>query len=196
MKKLLLSLMLCCSMTGCVPLVVGGVIAVGAAVAVVVIDDHRTQAQKVADSQLAKAVEAQLATDPALNQKCHLSVAVFQGTVLLVGQAPTADLKSEAQVLAAKTAGIARLFNEIQVMNPSAALSRMSDAWLTSKVKTALLAAHYVHSGSIAVVVSNATVYLMGKVPAGEASLAEHAVSGVGGVEKVVSVFEIVPDKS
>ena len=69
---------------------------------------------------------------------------------------------------------------------------RSNDTWLTSKAKTALINTKYVPSGTIAVTTDHSVVYLMGKVTQAEGDYAANAVADLGGVAKVVKLFETI----
>ena len=69
---------------------------------------------------------------------------------------------------------------------------RSNDTWLTSKAKTALVNTKYVPSGTIAVTTDHSVVYLMGKVTQAEGDYAANAVADLGGVAKVVKLFETI----
>ena len=78
-------------------------------------------------------------------------------------------------------------------MGPIASFgTRSNDTWLTSKVKTALINTKYVPSGTIALTTDHSVVYLMGKVTQAEGEYAANATADVGGVAKVVKLFETI----
>jgi osmotically-inducible protein OsmY len=69
-------------------------------------------------------------------------------------------------------------------------LARTNDAWLTSKVKAKLVADRVVAADRIKVITENGVVYLMGIVPRKQAEEAVRVTSTVGGVQKIVKVFD------
>ena len=69
-------------------------------------------------------------------------------------------------------------------------IQRNNDAWLTTKTKTAMLAAKGLHSAQIKVVTENSVVYLMGLVNHQQANLATSVARRVSGVRKVIRVFQ------
>ena len=75
--------------------------------------------------------------------------------------------------------------------SPSSTLSS-SDSFVTSKVKSALAGAANVSVKDVKVITERGTTYLMGRVTAAEAEAATEAVRTVGGVERVIRVFEYV----
>lgn len=121
-----------------------------------------------------------------------ISVHSYNGVVLLVGQVPNRDLRSLAGETVSKIHSVRQVHNELVVDEPLPFLSRTSDAWLTTKVKTQLLASRDVEGGRIRVITENGTVHLMGLVSRAEAEKVTEIVRHTGGVKKVVRVFEYI----
>ncbi len=170
---------------GCAPLVVGGA-ATGAAVAV----DRRTAGTMVDDQAVElKALDAIL-SDKEIYEQAHVSVTSFNGLVLLTGQAPTAELRDRAQRLISGFSEVRRVQNEIQISAPSSLMTRSSDTWITTKVKTLMFAEKNFSANNVKVVTDNGTVYLMGLVHRAEADKAVLIARQVSGVQRVVKVFE------
>ena len=69
-------------------------------------------------------------------------------------------------------------------------IERSNDSWLTSKVKSALLAQKGVPSDAIKVITENGIVYLMGIVSQDQGELAANTARRVDGVREVVKVFQ------
>jgi osmotically-inducible protein OsmY len=76
---------------------------------------------------------------------------------------------------------------------PSAFMSRSSDTVITSKVKTRILGIITENNNDglrTKVVTDNGIVYLMGLLKRAEADAVTNAARQVGGVQKVVKLFE------
>lgn len=122
----------------------------------------------------------------------NISVVAFNGTVLLTGQVPTKELRELAGETARVVHGVRQVFNEIEVQVENPLLSRSNDSWLTTKVKTTLLASNDIEGGRIKVVTEAGVVYLMGLLTRDEANRAANIVSTIGGVQKVVKAIEYI----
>src|SRR3990172_7252646 len=163
---------------GCAPLVVAG----GAA-AVIAAQDRRTVGSFIDDETIEwKAVTAINAVE-ALKKEVHINVTSVNGTALLTGEAQTIELRDGVP-------GVRRTVNEIRIGPPSTLADRSNDSWLTGKIKTRLVGVENLQSAQIKVVTENAVVYLMGLVKKDEAELATEAARQVGGVQRVVKLFE------
>ena len=86
-----------------------------------------------------------------------------------------------------------RLTSKRPIDRPGASPSffaRVNDGWLTSKVKSRLIANKTVDGSKIKVQTENGTVFLLGLVPRDQADGAVQIASLVYGVQKIVKVFE------
>jgi osmotically-inducible protein OsmY len=123
-------------------------------------------------------------------RSANLTIASYNGHVLLAGQVSSADLKEKAQDIINRLEHVQSVHNELTVEGSTALLARTNDAWLTSKVKAKLVTDRAVSADRIKVVTENGVVYLMGIVPRAQADEAVRVVSTVGGVQKIVKVFD------
>lgn len=122
----------------------------------------------------------------------NITVATFNGEVLLAGQVPEQWQKSKAQQLIQDIPNIRKVYNVLTVSNPSSPLTRVSDAWLTAKVKSRLIACNDVDATQIKVVTENGVVYLMGVIPPEQATAAVEVASNTQGVLSVVKIFSYI----
>jgi len=173
-------------LSGCVPVaLVAGATAGGA-----VIYDNRSMTQMNTDHDITQQATERLNNNEAIKSKCHIAVATYNGIVLLVGQAPTPELRTIAYNAIKNVPNIVRVYNEISVAGPTSVMQRTSDSWITTKVKSAMLAQKGLHSTEIKVVTEDGVVYLMGKITRKQASIASDVSRRISGVQRVVTVFE------
>ncbi|KIH81862.1 BON domain-containing protein [Pseudomonas batumici] len=153
----------------------------------------RTLGSKIDDSLIDTKVAVNVAkADPALENGSHIVVTSYNGIVLLAGQTPREDLKAKAEQAAAAVQRVKKVNNELQVLEPSSLAARTSDNWLTTKIKTQMLADNAIPGSRIKVVTENGIVYLLGLVTRDEANRATNLVQGVSGVQKIVKLFEYI----
>lgn len=129
--------------------------------------------------------------DPALAQ-AHISATSFNGVILLTGQVPTEELRQLAGATASKINKVRQVHNEIAVSGTISLVARSNDGWISTKVKSKLLADHSVRGSRIKVVTENGVVYLMGLVTRDEADRAADVARKSNGVQKVVRIFEYI----
>jgi hyperosmotically inducible protein len=137
--------------------------------------------------------------DNKLLQKSDISVTTANGVVSLTGTAPTSDAKKEAEVVARSVEGVLNVSNDIQAPSVADRLEKktkraakktervVSDSWITTKVKSALLADSVTKGFKISVKTVNHVVALSGAVDS-QASIVQAAdlakqVEGVASVD-------------
>lgn len=174
------------SLQGCI--FVAGAAAGAAAIAVVY--DHRTVSNTVEDTRLANSIIAKLNRQTNLRTLCHIEVTSFNRVVLLTGQCPKVAWSEQAQALAENTSNVGKVYNQIAIQGPTSSLTRTSDSWITTKIKSVMLATEDLKSSSIKVVTENGDVYLMGVVKQEQADTAVDIARQTSGVQKVVKIFQ------
>jgi osmotically-inducible protein OsmY len=184
--KILVILNLALTLQGC--FFVAGAAAGAAAIAVVY--DHRTINNILLDADIANKISDQIKKVPALRNESHIEVTVFNHVVLLTGETPSSAWKQQADEIAKAQAGVTRVYNQLTVQGPTSSLIRTSDSWITTKIKTEMLATEDLKSSTIKVVTDNGVVYLMGIVKRDQADTAVDIARQVSGVQKVVKIFQ------
>lgn len=180
---LLVSLLLT---AGCsTPLFLAGATAGGAAV----VHDRRTAGTVVDDQSIELKAVSRLNDDPDLAE-AHVNVTSFNGIVLLSGEAPNKGAKARATALVEQLPRVRRVHNELVIGEPSSFGERSRDTWITTKLKTKLLAAEEIEGTRIKVITERRTVYLMGLIEQKAADAAVLEARTTDGVEKVVKLFE------
>lgn len=172
---------------GCAPLVVAG-----AGTAAIAAHDRRTLGAFVDDQTIELQAGAALKSDETLKRDTHINVTSVNGIVLLSGEAATSELRDLALAQVRTVDGVRRIVNEIRVAPPSTLGSRTHDTWITTKAKTKLIHTEDLDSTRVKVVTENDAVYLMGLVTRREADIATEAAITVGGVTRVVKLFEYI----
>ena len=119
----------------------------------------------------------------------NIDIATVNGEVLLAGQAPEAWQKEEAEQRISQIDGVDHIYNMITLSAPTSSLVRMSDAWVTAKVKSKLVASNDLDATRIKVVTERGRVYLMGVLLPEEAEAAVDIASNTDGVTSVVKLF-------
>ena len=166
------------------------VIGAGAVTGAAVATDRRTAGTMLDDQMIEFKVLDVVRADDELWQQTHLNATSLNNIVLLTGEAPNDELRSRIEALVQQIPKVRRVHNEIVIAAPSSVLSRSSDSWITSKVKTNLLTWGLEEASRIKVVTENGSVYLMGLVTQDEGAKATELSRGVSGVQRVVKVFE------
>lgn len=184
--KLIAAVALVTQMSACIPVVVGGAAATGAIAA-----DRRTTGIYVEDQNIELKTVKKI--HDALGEEAHVNVTSFKGNVLLTGEVPNEQAKTQAGNIILGTESVRSLTNELVISPKTSLSSRANDSFLTSKVKTQFVTENRFSANYVKVVTENSIVYLMGYVTQKEAEAAVEIARNVSGVTTVVKVFEYMP---
>jgi osmotically-inducible protein OsmY len=165
---------------------------IGAGVgAVSVAHDRRTIGTQVDDTTTAGRISSAISSNTTVNEQTNISVQVFNGTALLIGQAPTQALIQQAESLASSVKNIKKMHNQIRLGSPIPASITANDAWLASKIKTKLITDKRIDGLHIEIEVENGEVFLMGLVSEQESIIAVDITRNISGVKQVIKAFEL-----
>ena len=169
---------------GCVPVIVAG-----AAGATMIAVDRRTTGAQVDDQAIELKVESEAGTR--WGNDIHLNVTSYNGNVLLTGEAPNAQVRSEIEKITREAHDrVRKIYNEM-VIGPVTDLgARSNDSYITSKVKTRMIDSESARSIYVKVVTERSVVYLMGIVSRRDGDAAAQVAATTEGVARVVKLFE------
>jgi osmotically-inducible protein OsmY len=187
MKRVLSLVIVALLLQGCI-FVVGAAIGAAAATGVY---DHRQMSYTLRDMKTANQIVKRIRANPDMRDNCHIEVTVFNGVVLLSGQTPSDEWRQQAGEIAKSADNVDKVYNQLTVEGPTSSLTRTSDSWITTKIRSLMLANQELKSSSIKVITENGTVYLMGIVSSSQADIAVEIARQVSGVQRVVKIFQI-----
>ena len=122
--------------------------------------------------------------------KTNISVTVFNGIVLLLGQVPTEQMKTKLAKKASSIEGVKIVYNQLVVEPKQSLGAYLNDSWITTKVKANMLGD--VNPLHFKVVTENRIVYLLGQVTKIEGNKAANVAAHTKGVKQVVKIFNII----
>lgn len=169
---------------GCAPLLIGAGVGAG----VMMADDRRTSATMLEDQTIE--IKAGNRIQERFGNEVRVNVTSFNRYVLLTGQVPSEEVKTEAGLLVLEVANVRNIQNELAVAGATSFMSRSNDGLLSTRVKGRLVQNKNVGANHVKVVTESGSVYLMGLVTRSEAEEAAQTAATTGGVERVVKVFE------
>ncbi len=175
------------ALSGCFPLVAGGM-AGGA----MVIADRRNPGTQAIDRGIQLEAESFLIKN--YGDNVHVNVTVFNRRVLLTGETRTEGLKLEVANKVKAMKNVADVYNELVAAPLSALSARANDSYLTTRIKGSMIAQEGVPSNSMRVVTEASKVYLMGIVTEAEAERAVNIARSVPGVKQVTKVFDLISE--
>lgn len=172
-------------LSGCAPLVVGGVGA-GALMA----DDRRTATTYLMDEEIELTAAARLMN--AKLEGVHVNYTSFNRRLLITGEASSEAGRAKVEEIAKGVVNVRETINEVALAAPSSLVSRSNDSLITARVKTRLFDDGRVRGNHVKVVTERGIVYLMGLVTRAEGDAAAQVAAGTTGALKVVKVFEYI----
>jgi osmotically-inducible protein OsmY len=175
------------ALTGCFPLVAGGM-AGGA----LVIADRRNPGTQAIDRGIQ--LEAESFLTKKYGDNIHVNVSVFNRRVLLTGETRTDAIKSSVEADIKNMKNVTTVFNEMVPAPISGLSARANDSYLTTRIKGAFVATEGVPSNSMKVITEASKVYLMGIVTDAEANRAVEIARSVPGVKQVTKVFDLISE--
>jgi osmotically-inducible protein OsmY len=171
-------------LAGCAVVAVGGV-AAGTTLAAT---DRRTTGTLLEDQLIE--FKARNRAREILPDSGNVSATSFNRVLLLTGEVPTEANRLAMEQTAAQIDNVRSVVNELAVRETSTFTSRSSDTVVTGKVKATLTDARVFPVNAVKVVTERGNVYLMGLVSEAEGNRAAELTRSVGGVMRVVKVFE------
>ena len=172
---------------GCIGLALTG----AAAATGMVVVDRRTAAQQGDDKLIELRVNNLMRTR--YGDSARISSMVYQGVVLLTGEALIEEIKVQAGDIARKVENVKSVSNQIVVVQELSPFSTITnDTWITSKVMATLATTKEIPSRTINVTTDRSVVYLMGMVTQREGDMAAAATAQISGVKRVEKFFQII----
>jgi len=183
LKKTATIVLIAFSMTSCVNVATTG--------ATIVYNRHNIE-KNLFDHYLTMQAHQALYIDHDDFKNANIVITTYQGEMLLLGQAPTELQKREAEGIIKKIPDIKKIYNLVEIRSPSSYLTRVSDTWITTKIKSKLMATNDVDATKVKVVTENGIVYLLGTLEVAEAEAAVNIARQTDGVRQVMKIFSYV----
>jgi osmotically-inducible protein OsmY len=192
MKKFFLFLMLLNSllMAGCSTVALDGGEALDEQA---LLRERRTREIILMDREIETEAYSELNSDDEILNQCHVSVNVYDGAVLVTGEAPTEELKKKIISLIQVIDHVKLIHDNLTIAPPSDAASRTNDKLITDTVKIALNQIRTLPDfdpAMVKVVTENGIVYLMGWVHRDEGTVVINVTKLQHGIKQIITVFE------
>lgn len=177
------------SMSGC-----AGLFIAGAATTANIVTDTRTTKEIWQDNNIEFEVAA-LGNKAPFKGKARVVASSYNGTVVLMGQAPTQDLINEFENKAREVKGVKNIHNQIKQKEPLSVTQISNDSWITTKVKSALLTDSELNGVKVKVITEDSDVFLFGYVTPAQSERATEIARNISGVKQVVKGFQYGDEK-
>jgi len=183
---LLLSILtLTYNLSGCSPLLVVGA-AAGASATIAT--DRRSTGKMLEDQAIELQATDFIYSNKTFGKKVRVSVTSVNNIVLLTGEVPKAEYRDTIYEKIVRMRAVRDVINKIQVRSKLSAEDRSNDLWITSKIKTRILAKKGLLSRT-KVITSDEKVYLMGMVTTQEAEEIIAIIKEMG-INNIIPLYE------
>ncbi|HYA76246.1 MAG TPA: BON domain-containing protein [Burkholderiaceae bacterium] len=187
-RSVLMVVASCTALCSCI--VAFGGAALGTAL---VATDRRSMGIQLEDAQIEHRINTAL-DEHFTRESVYIDVTSYNQKVLLAGQVPQEKDRGDAEAIAASSEGVRQVVNELTIGSMSGLASRTEDTATAGKVRSALLQAPGLPNGAVKVTCTDGAIYLFGRVGSAEAEIAQRTASHVGGVKRVVALFDLLTD--
>lgn len=144
---------------------------------------------KVNDFQLAANISRVLYRDKMFKRSdCAIEIAVFNQDVLVVGHVPTQALRQEAESRIRAISGIQRFFNQLELSSEGE--NPLLDSWITTTIRSEILADSSIDPHHFKVVTADQIVYIMGNAMPDQAQKVIDYARRCRGVKRVVKLLK------
>ncbi|EDP57027.1 BON domain-containing protein [Vibrio sp. AND4] len=178
------------SMSGC-----AGLFIAGAATTANIVTDTRTTKEIWQDNNIEFEVAA-IGNKAPFKGAVRVIASSYNGTAVLMGQAPTQDLINEFESKVRQVNGVKNIHNQIKRKEPLSVTQISNDSWITTKVKSALLTDSELNGVKVKVITEDSDVFLFGYVTPEQGERAAEITRNISGVKQVVKGFQHGDEKS
>ncbi|NAZ91990.1 BON domain-containing protein [Vibrio toranzoniae] len=182
--KLISVSLLTLSLSGC-----AGLFIAGAATTANLVTDSRTTKEIWNDNNIEFEVAAITNKQP-YRGNVRITASSYRGSVVLMGQATTDAERRAFENQAKDVAGVESIHNQVRVKQPLSISAISNDSWITTKVKSALLAKSELNGIKVKVITEDSEVFLLGLVSREHADIATEVARNISGVKQVIRAFE------
>ncbi|MCA0935353.1 BON domain-containing protein [Vibrio alginolyticus] len=172
------------SLSGC-----AGLFIAGAATTATIVTDTRTTKQIWQDNNIEFEVAA-IGNKQPFKGNTRVFASSYNGTVVLMGQAPTQALINDLGNRTRQLPGVKVIHNQMKAKEPLSVTQISNDSWITTKVKSALLTDDQLNGVKVKVITEDSEVFLFGYVTREQGERATDIARHVTGVKQVIKGFQ------
>jgi osmotically-inducible protein OsmY len=157
--------------------------------------ERRTTDAAEIDKDIETDIKENLRDDDEMRRFSHVNVNVYNGAVLLTGEAMNEATKIKIVEMARVIKNVKMVHDNLIVDYPSDNLSRANDRRITQSIKQALTQIHDLpnfNPSLIRVVVEQSSVYLMGRVHRDEGTVVINVVRLEPDIRQIITVFDYI----
>lgn len=156
--------------------------------------DTRSSTAEWRDTQLVIKVAGVVNKAP-FQGNARLNAVSYDGNLLLIGQIKTEPLKKTLLEKIYEIKGVNKVYDQIRINAPLSLSQVSKDTWLTTKVKSALIASKKLRNVNIKVITEDSEIFLLGYLTHEQANEATNIARNISGVKQVIKGFSYIDNK-
>lgn len=158
-----------------------------------VVQTERTIAQRLMDESIANTAKINIRNFNSELNSSRIDVDSFDNEVLLTGEVPSEAAKQNAQNIVTSMSQVKHVYNELKVSLPHTMSYHMHDVYITSKVRSKILASPQLSSSQVKVVTEMGVVYVLGRLTARQQDEMAQIAKTTPGILEMVLLTKLVP---
>lgn len=172
-------------LSGCAGILIAGAATTTANIAI----DPREPKQILKDTETEFSITA-LNNKPPFRGEMRIVPSVYDGHALLLGQSTSSELLRDFSQRVKAMNDVISLKSQVEEKTPITLSTISQDTWITTKVKSAILADSELSLVKIKVITEDKSVYLLGYATVAQGDKAANIASHIKGVKRVVKNFQ------
>ncbi|WP_352339280.1 BON domain-containing protein [Psychrobacter sp. 16-MNA-CIBAN-0192] len=121
-----------------------------------------------------------------LQQDSRISINSFYSEVLLLGEVPSEDIKTQSEKVLGSMPDVRRVYNELKVSVSKGYSSTVHDGYITTKLLARVTANNGIKASQIKIVTNDGVVYVMGRMTPSQQSLLIDMANNTVGITELV----------
>ena len=157
---------------------------------------ERTIPQRLLDRSIEHTAKVNIyGLQEGLQQNSRISINSFYSEVLLLGEVPSEDIKTQIEKVVGSMPDVRRVYNELKVSVSKGYSATVHDGYITSKLLARVTANNGIKASQIKIVTNDGVVYVMGRMAPSQQSLLIDMANNTVGITELVLLTTLMNEQ-
>ena len=157
---------------------------------------ERTIPQRLLDRSIEHTAKVNIyGLQEGLQQNSRISINSFYSEVLLLGEVPSEDIKTQIEKVVGSMPDVRRVYNELKVSVSKGYSATVHDGYITSKLLARVTANNGIKASQIKIVTNDGVVYVMGRMTPSQQSLLIDMANNTVGITELVLLTTLMNEQ-
>ena len=157
---------------------------------------ERTIPQRLLDRSIEHTAKVNIyGLQEGLQQNSRISINSFYSEVLLLGEVPSEDIKTQIEKVVGSMPDVSRVYNERKVSGSKGYSATVHDGYITSKLLARVTANNGIKSSQIKIITNDGVVYVMGRMTPSQQSLLIDMANNTVGITELVLLTTLMNEQ-